>query len=223
MNEKYKIPTIEEIKKEALNFANSIPNLQEKQKFVTELRGLTIEFSLIIEQCFNHFVTSTGKDIVINNERKTLELVAGIRHKKDIPKIKAKKEDMKKLIKENFPELNEEDLLKFSKSLDRFWAIRDIFAHVPINWQTENLEFISKEYYKHFFDLDTNWKDVMVSSVEFHNLFQQILNTILHYHQHILFKKEIYSQILLGKSQADIQAEAKKLKESENETSNTNK
>ncbi len=213
MSEKNKIPTIEDLKKEALEFADSIPNLKEKQKFVTEIRGLTIEFSLIIEQCFNQFITTTGKDLVIDDEKRTLNFVVGIRNKKDIPKIKTKKEEMKKLIQKEFPSLNEKEILKFSNSLERFWSIRDIFAHVPIKWQSENLEFIPERPYKHFFDLDNSWKNVMGASMEFMNLFQYILEIMLTYHRQILLKKEIFSLVLLGKSQAEIKEEAEKLKE----------
>lgn len=215
MTKETEIPTIEEMKKEALKFANSIPNLKEKQKFMIEIRGLTIEFSLIIEQCFNQFIITTGKDLIINNEKRTLDLVTGIRNKKDIPKLKTKKEDMKKLIKETFSKLSEEDILKLSAAFNKFWAIRDIFAHVPINWQSENLEFIAERPYKHFFDLNANWKNVMVASIEFTNLFQWIIDIMLSYNRQILFKKEIYSQILFGKSQTEIEEEAKKLKNGE--------
>lgn len=217
MTKETKIPTIEEMKQKALDYANSIPNLKEKQKFMIELRGLTIEFSLIIEQCFNQFIITTGKDLIIDNEKRTLDLVAGIRNKKDIPKLKTKKEDMKKLIKETFPKLSEEDILKLSDAFNKFWAIRDIFAHVPINWQSENLEFIAERPYKHFFDLDDNWKNVMVASVEFTNLFQWIIGIMLSYNRQVLFKKEIYSQILFGKSQIEIEEEAKKLKKEKKE------
>lgn len=208
-----KIPTIEEMRAEALKFADSISNLQEKQKFVNELRGITIEFSIIIEQCFNQFITSTGKELVIDPQNKTFDLIAGIRDKRDIPKIKTKKEDMKKLIKLSFQNIGEEGLQIFSDDLERFWAIRDIFAHVPINWKSPDLEFISERPYKHFFELNTNWKNVMVASIEFTGLFEKILSIMMHYHQHTLIKKEIYSKILLGKSQAEIQEEAKKLRE----------
>jgi len=212
MSEETKIPTIEEMKNEALKIADGIPNLREKHKFMTEIRGNIIELSIIIEMCFDNLLSATGKDLIINNEKRTLDLVTGIRNKKDIPKLKTKKEDMKKLIKETFSKLSEEDILKLSDAFNKFWAIRDIFAHVPINWQSENLEFIAERPYKHFFDLDANWKNVMVASIGFTNLFQWIIDIMLSYNRQILFKKEIYSQILFGKSQTEIEEEAKKLK-----------
>ncbi len=213
MTKETKIPTIEEMKQKALDYANSIPNLKEKQKFMIEVRGITIEFSIIIEMCFNNLISTTGKDLVIDNSKKEFHLVKGIRDKKDMPKFKTKSRDMEGLIKEVFPKLDDDAKTNLSNTLERFEALRDIFAHVPVKWDGQELEFITDLPYKHFFDLNKNWKNVIVANMEFINLFEWIKEMMLLYHQHTLIKKEIYSQILLGKSQIEIQKEAEKFKE----------
>jgi len=206
-----KIPTIEEMKKKALKIAENIPNIKEKQKFMTEIRGFTIEFSIMIELCFNQFITETGKDLVFDHENKGLYLIKGLRNKKNLPNFKTKSNDMKKLIEELFPKLDNISKSNLSDALMKFEAIRNIFAHVPVDWNSNPLKFIINIPYKHFFKLDSKWEDVLYANVEFINLFNWIIEIILNYNRNILLKKEIYSQILLGKSSAEIEEEAKKL------------
>ena len=45
IGDEIKILTVEEMKEKAFKIAKSIPNLEEKRKFMTEVRGFTIEFS----------------------------------------------------------------------------------------------------------------------------------------------------------------------------------
>ena len=78
------IPTIEEMKKEALKLANNIPNLKEKHQFMIETRGNIIELSIIIETCFNQLITETGKEMVFDHGKKELHLMKGIRTKNEI-------------------------------------------------------------------------------------------------------------------------------------------
>ena len=214
--EETKILTVEEMKEEALKIANNIPNLREKQKFMTQTRGYIIEFSIIIEMCFNQLITETGKEMVFDYENKGLYLIKGIRSKKNLPpKFKTKSRDMGKLIWELFPNLKEDVKSNFLDAFNRFEAIRNIFAHVPVNWDSNNLEFNDNVPYKHFFTLESKWKNVFFALSEFTQIHQWIINIMLNYNRAILLKKEILSLVLLGKSQADIQAETNKLKETE--------
>ncbi len=213
MKKENKIPSIEEMKEKALKIAEGIPNLREKQKFMTEVRGITIEFSIIIEMCFNNLISATGKEMIFDNQNKELYLIKGIREKKDMPKFKTKSRDMTKLIAEAFSNLEEDAKTNLSNSLIRFEALRDIFAHVPVNWDKENLEFIDEEPYKHFFKLDKKWKDVLFAHKEFMNNFQWILEIILNYNRTILLKKELLSQVFLGKSQIENQKEVEEKKQ----------
>ena len=211
--EENKIPTIEEMKKEAFNIARGIPNLREKQIFMTEIRGITIEFSIIVELCFNQLITSTGKELVFDHENKTFELIKGIRTKKNLPpKFKTKSDDIKKLIKKMFIEHGDLPEQTVFDNFDRFIAIRDIFAHVPVNWNATRLEFSSDALYDHFFKLDQKWRDILVAHSEFVGLFEWIVDVILAYNRNILLKKEFLSLVFLGKSQAEIRKEAEKNK-----------
>lgn len=210
---KTEIPTVQEMKEKALKISDGIPDLKEKQKFMAETRGYIIEFSIIIETCFNQFITETGKEIVFDHKNKELHLIQGIRNKKDLQKFKTKSEDMEKLIEKIFPKLDEISKSNFNDALKRFEAIRNIFAHVPVNWECGQLEFNDSVPYKRFFKLESKWKNVFFALNEFTQLHQWIIDIILNYNRGILLKKELLSQILLGKSQAEIQAEANKLKE----------
>src|SRR3989344_698437 len=134
MSEETKFPTIGDMKKKALEFADSIPDLREKQKFMTEVRGITIEFSIIIEMCFNNLLSATGKDLVFDQLKKEFHLIKGIRERRDMPRFKTKSRDMKKLIEEAFPNLEDNAKKNLSETLERFESLRDIFAHVPVKW-----------------------------------------------------------------------------------------
>jgi hypothetical protein len=220
MSEENKIPTVNEMKEKALEIANNIPNLKEKHKFMSETRGNIIELSIIIEICFNQLITETGKDMVFDYENKGLYLIRGIRDKEDLPSFKTKSRDMKDLIEKIFPKLDNPSKSNLLDSFYRFEAIRDIFAHVPVNWHSAQLEFKDNLPYKHFFKLEPKWKNVFFALNEFTQLHQWIIDIILNYNRSILLKKEILSLLLLGKSQAEIQKEVEKKK---NETTNTNK
>ncbi|MCX6749121.1 MAG: hypothetical protein NTW17_00035 [Candidatus Pacearchaeota archaeon] len=211
------IPTIEDMKKEALKFAESIPNLKEKHQWMTEIRGNVIEFSIIIEESFNEIITRTGKELVFNHEKEELYLIAGIRTKKDLPGFTTKSRDMKKLIEKIFPELEEVSKSNLLDAFKKFEAIRDIFAHVPINWRSSELEFDDNPPYYHFFYLNHKWKNVFAALSEFMSIHKWIIDVILTYNRHILLSQELYSRILLGKSFSAISEEAKKSNTSVNE------
>ena len=94
--------------------------------------------------------------------------------------------------------------------LGRFVAIRDIFAHVPVSWFAKDLEFDDNPRYKHFFDLDHKWKSIPVAVNEFMSLQKEILDLITVYIKSVVLKREIFSNMLLGKSYKDILEEAEK-------------
>jgi len=99
------------------------------------------------------------------------------------------------------PNIPESPLLA---DLERFVAIRDIFAHVPVSWFAKDLEFDDNPRYKHFFDLDHKWKSIPVAVTEFMSLQKEILDLITVYIKSVVLKIEIFSNILLGKSYNDI-------------------
>lgn len=214
------IPTVEEMKEKALEIAKSIPNLNEKHQFMVETRGNVIEFSIIIEMCFNQLITSTGKEMFFDHENKELHLIKGKRPKEDLPKFRAKARDMEELIEIAFPKLDDVSKSNLGDAFNKFETIRDIFAHVPVNWHSTQLEFNDDDpAHKHFFKPEHKRKNVLYALSEFMGLHKWIIDVILAYNRKILLKKEILSVIFLGKSQSEIQVEAKKLKE-KNETAN---
>ncbi len=94
--------------------------------------------------------------------------------------------------------------------LEKFVALRDLFAHVPVSWFAKELEFDDNPRYKHFFKFNQKWKSIPLALNEFMNLQKEILNLITAYIKSVVLKQEIFSQILLGKSYNDILEEAKK-------------
>jgi hypothetical protein len=96
------------------------------------------------------------------------------------------------------------------KDLEKFVALRDIFAHVPVSWFAKELEFDENSRYNHFFKLDPKWKSIPIAINEFMSLQKEILNLIAAYIKSVVLKRELYSNILLGKSYNEVLEEAKK-------------
>lgn len=215
MSEEKKIPTIEEMKEEAFRLVKDIPLLKEKYQLATEIRGQVIEFSIIIERSLNELITKTGKEMVFDNEKKELYLIAGIRPKKDLPGFTTKTRDMIKLIEKIFPKLDKVSKDNLLDAFNRFKTIRDIFAHVPVNWQSKDLEFDDNIPYKHFFKLEPKWKNMFFSLSEFMGLHKWIMDVILSYNRHILIQKELIQGVLFGPNLEELQKEMNKLKENE--------
>lgn len=210
--DEYKIPTIEEMKKEAIEIGKNIPNVEEKKEFV-KIRGYVIEFAISIEHSLNELITKTGKDLVMDHSKKEFHLIKGIRDKGDLPKFKTKTRDMMRLIEKMLVETN--DIQKtdnIREAFDRFEFIRDIFAHVPLNFDLEKLEFDVRPPYKHFFK-DLSWKDTSIALKEFMKTYEYLTDIVLIYGRQIQIKKEIYSQILLGMGVKDFQKKVNQTKE----------
>ncbi|MBI2003849.1 hypothetical protein HYS72_00080 [Candidatus Pacearchaeota archaeon] len=77
------------------------------------------------------------------------------------------------------------------KDLEKFVALRDIFAHVPVSWFAKELEFDENPRYNHFFKLDQKWRSVPLALNEFMNLQKEILDLILAYIKSIVLKREL--------------------------------
>lgn len=92
--------------------------------------------------------------------------------------------------------------------LKRFVALRNIFAHVPVSWFAKELEFDANPRYEHYFDLDPKWKSIPVAINEFMGLQKEILDLITVYIKSVVLKRELFSNIILGKSYNDILEEA---------------
>ena len=207
-----KIPTIEEMKKRAIEIGKNIPNVEEKKEFV-KIRGYVIEFAISIERSLNELITKTGRDLVIDPEKKEFHLVKGIRNKKDLPGFKTKTRDMIGLIEDVLSEsknIQKTDNVK--EAFNRFEFIRDIFAHVPLDFDSEKSEFDTRLPYKHFFK-DPKWKDPSVALSEFMNTYNYLTDILLSYGRHIQLKKELFSRVFFGMSLKDFQREVNQVKE----------
>ena len=90
------------------------------------------------------------------------------------------------------------------KDLEKFVALRDLFAHVPVSWFAKELEFDENPRYNHFFKLDQKWRSIPVAVKEFMSLQKEILNLIAAYIKSVVLKREIFSNILLGKKFSDV-------------------
>ena len=109
------------------------------------------------------------------------------------------------------PNIPEPPLLS---DLKKFVALRNIFAHVPVSWFAKELEFDVNPRYEHYFDLDSKWKSIPVAINEFMSLQKEILDLITVYIKSVVLKREIFSNMLLGKSYKDILEEAEKYNQS---------
>ena len=96
------------------------------------------------------------------------------------------------------------------KDLEKFVALRDIFAHVPVSWFAKELEFDENPRYNHFFKLNQEWRSIPPAVKEFMSLQEEILNLIAAYIKSVVLKRELYSHFLLGKSYSEVLEDAKK-------------
>lgn len=95
------------------------------------------------------------------------------------------------------------------KDLEKFVALRDLFAHVPISWFAKELEFDENPRYNHFFEQDQKWRSIPIAVKEFMSLQKEILDLITAYIKSVVLKRELYSNILLGKSYGEILEDAR--------------
>jgi hypothetical protein len=82
--------------------------------------------------------------------------------------------------------------------LERIGKIRDIFAHVPINWISGELEFNDKGFYEHYFRDNPKWVKVEIAFLEFKKLSAEILELIPHYIRSILLEEKIMASMIFG-------------------------
>ncbi len=116
-------------------------NDEFKKKHVNDVflaRGGFIELSTIIEKKLNEILLNIGK-------KKNLK---GMWFKK-------KAKSVEDLMLELNPEIKGEEF----KPLQDFVRLRNIFAHAPIKWDEQKLEFDSEGEYKKFFEGKSEWKD----------------------------------------------------------------
>lgn len=213
------ISDVDQMLKESKKLTTKIPNLKERHEKVVVARGNVIEASIKVEMAFDELIIKTGgEDLVLDHEKKEFHLITGAKKENELgslgfkKKVRIIKEIVKKILNEQ-PETLHPNLLE---DLEKFVAIRNIFAHVPISWFAKKLEFDDNPRYKHFFRLNQKWKKVSIAINEFMILQKEILDLIPVYIKLVLLKRELFSNILLGRSFESILEEAKDKLSSDN-------
>lgn len=192
------ILTVDEMQRESSELIKKIPNLEEKYKKVIHARGYILEPATTLEVAFNELILKTGGNFVIDPEKKELKIITGIKRENELGSLsfKQKAKLVRQLIENRLNKPEEIPKPSLLDNFERFVAIRDIFAHVPINWFSLGLEFNDRPPYKHFFKLEPKWKDVSVAFNEFMNIQKEMLEVIPHYIKIILLKEKIIASIL---------------------------
>ena len=201
-----KILTVDEIKEEAFKIARAIPNIEEKRDQIIQLRGYVIEYALSIEKSIDELITkSGGEELVLDPEKKEFHLLTGLRNKRDMPQFTTKTRDMTKLIEKIFTEHKETPNMDNLKgAFERFVNLRDVFAHVPLDWSSKELEFDDKKPYNHLLK-DSKWKKVFFALGEFMQLHEHLVNVVLTYNRQVQLKERLYQGVFLGIDFRDIE------------------
>lgn len=207
------ISDVDRMLEESKKLAKKIPDFKEKYEKAVSARGHVIEASTRLEMAFDELITKTGgEDLVTNHEKREFHLITGARKENDLGSLgfKGKARIVKEIMQKELDEPLQNSQPNLLNDLERCVAIRDIFAHVPISWFSQELEFDDNPRYKHYFKLDSKWKNVSIAIKEFMNLQIEILELIPTYIRLILLKRELFSNVLLGRSFSSILEEAKK-------------
>lgn len=128
-----------EITKES---ARTLPDIGEKTKKIQLARGAIAETSTHIEKIFDEILIVTGNPQMVSSKR-FMEKAKFIR-------------TLMETFDPNHKEISEEFLDKLEKTV----TIRNLFAHVPLNVFSEEIEFDSSERYHGYFRGDLTLKDV---------------------------------------------------------------
>lgn len=215
------ISDVDKMSKESKKSVMEIPNLKEKYKMISQARGHVIEASIKVEVALNELITKTGgKNVVFDHENQELNLITGVMKENQLgslpsfnKRMRAFKEILEKLEKVEGEEISKE-VRRNLNNLDRFAKIRDLFAHVPLNWFSDELIFDDNPNYKHYFKAAKEWKVVDVAMKEFMEIQKWILDLIPTYINLILRERDMLSGLYLGKSFDEVVREGRSLEES---------
>jgi hypothetical protein len=207
------ISDVDKMLEESKKLAEKIPNFKEKYDKIVSARGHIIEASIKVEIAFDELITKTGgEDLVIIPEKKELHLITGAKKENELGGLSFK--DKARIVKEIMQKIDDEPIQPSEHSilndLERFVALRDIFAHASLSWFAQELEFDDNPHYKHLFKIDQKWKNVSIAVTEFMNLQREILELIPVYIKLVILKRELFSNVLLGPNFNDILEKCKK-------------
>lgn len=128
--------------------SEGIPDIGEKVKKIQLARGAILETSTHIEKLFD-------------------ELIIRATNSRDLPRYFRSKAKAVREIMLAIDPFEEKINKEFLDKLDKQITIRNLFAHVPINTFSEELEFDTDERYLHYFMGDLTLKSVSLSSKMF--------------------------------------------------------
>ncbi len=144
-------------------------------------RGGALELSTMMEKRFNEILSKIGKEKIPYHFMTKAILVENL---------------MLKLT----PEIERE---KF-KTLQDFVTLRNIFAHAPIKWKLQKLEFESEGQYKKFFKTNPEWKNFNIAINHFNAISGRALdlieNFIIQFNKSEQLKRMLEKQLLGGLS-----------------------
>jgi len=195
------ISDVDKMLEESKKLTANIPNLEERHQKVIVARGNVIEASIKVEMAFDELLTKTGgEDLVLDHEKKEFHLITGAKKENELGSLgfKRKIQIIREIVKKSLNEPSQSPKPNLLDDLDRFVAIRDLFAHVPVSWFAQELEFDDNPRYKHFFKIDQRWKDLSFAVKEFMGLQSELLEFIPLYIKSVLLKRELFSNIFLG-------------------------
>ncbi len=159
------------IKENAVNRAcKELPFLKKNVETMQKFRGAVMEVSITVEHVYNHFLPFFSK----RSEEEVLEMSFG-------NKILAVKEIIEKNIEKD------DWRGKILSDLSEIRVIRNLFAHVPLDYQSEKLQFNKhnkyylKEYDKKYQDMEVEEiaKLIETMSKEFTNELYKVMKILI--------------------------------------------
>lgn len=136
--------------------AHLIPDLEKKMTQIQTARGAVLELSTHLEKAFDEIILKTNKP------------------KETHSRFRTKAKFMQKLMEVFDPEKKILDQ-NFIDNLEKVVILRNLFAHVPVNFFADVLEFDTSEAYIHFFNNELKLKDVRYSVLLFKEKAENIL------------------------------------------------
>ena len=137
---------VDEILEVSKELAYQISAIEDKMNQIQKARGAVMESATHIEKVFDEILIRTNKPEMVHSSRfrKKAKFLRGLMEVFD---------PEKKVLNEGF-------LI----NLEKVVILRNLFAHVPINYFQTDLEFDSSDVYLHFFDGDLKLKNVKYSA-----------------------------------------------------------
>lgn len=172
--EKNKITGVDEAFEKVSEEARNIPNIKDKIRQVFIARGQVLELSTIIEVSFNELLSN------VCDERNP---------EKDDFMPKAKR--VEELMLRDFSDISKEQFEMFQD----FVSLRNIFAHVPINWFSQELEFNCEGYYERYFKRNVKWKEFSFAINYFANICNNTIELIKNFVKLFVAKRRLTEEI----------------------------